>query len=61
MYIQVAKDDQNIRACHVIEAGDDAKNIIATMGQAFEIRYKKFLEKEGKLKGYVLFFDQPLP
>lgn len=43
----VAKDDMNVRGCHVLDAGPDAKNIIASMGQAFEIRYKRFLAKEG--------------
>ena len=47
----VAKDDMNVRGCHVLDAGADAKAIIASMGQAFEIRYKKFLAKEGKLGG----------
>eukprot|EP00039_Didymoeca_costata_P025483 m.13520 g.13520 ORF g.13520 m.13520 type:complete len:432 (+) comp4871_c0_seq1:98-1393(+) len=41
----VAKDDRNVRECHVFECGDTAHDIIATIGQAFELRYKSFLKK----------------
>eukprot|EP00043_Microstomoeca_roanoka_P007137 m.68971 g.68971 ORF g.68971 m.68971 type:complete len:496 (+) comp13708_c4_seq1:216-1703(+) len=41
----VAKDSRNIRECHVFECGEMAPEIMATLGQAFELRYKAFLKK----------------
>ena len=43
----VAKDQRNFRECHVFDCGPRAKDIIATIGQAFELRYKAFLRKGG--------------
>ncbi len=40
----VAKNDTNDRACYVFECSDNmANNVITTIGQAFELRFKKFL------------------
>ena len=40
----VAKDDSNGRACYVFECNNGlANNVITTIGQAFELRFKKFL------------------
>lgn len=40
----VAKDTTHWRACYVLECGvEKAPNVIATMGQAFELRYKNFV------------------
>ena len=45
----IAKDDANGRACHVIDCGGGlAFDVINTIGQAFEIRYKMFLENPPK-------------
>lgn len=42
----VAKDLQEWRACYVLECGgDQAQDLIATVGQAFELRYKEFFNK----------------
>lgn len=41
----VAKDDHNRRGVYVFDCGTDAQEIIATMGQGFELRYKAFLKK----------------
>lgn len=39
----VAKDIMEWRACYVLDCGTDrAQNVISTMGQAFELRYKNF-------------------
>ena len=51
MYVQdtldyvayVAKDEVR-RACHVIECGGNlAQDVITTLGQAFELRFKHYL------------------
>ena len=40
----VAKDDVQGRACHVIECGGGlAQDVITTIGQAFELRFKNYL------------------
>jgi len=40
----VAKDDIQGRACHVIECGGGlAQDVITTIGQAFELRFKSYL------------------
>lgn len=41
----VAKDNSNRRECHVFDCGHMAADVIATIGQAFELRYKSFLAK----------------
>ena len=40
----VAKDEIHGRACHVIECGGGlAEDVITTIGQAFELRFKNYL------------------
>eukprot|EP00040_Diaphanoeca_grandis_P003000 m.23377 g.23377 ORF g.23377 m.23377 type:complete len:454 (-) comp14193_c0_seq1:224-1585(-) len=41
----VAKDHMNKRECHVFDCGHMAADVIATVGQAFELRFKSFLKK----------------
>lgn len=42
----VAKDDRDWRACFVLECGGgQAQDLIATIGQAFELRYNEFVSK----------------
>lgn len=55
MVSYVAKDQIGWRACYVLDCGvEKAPGIIATMGQAFELRYKNFcvddIEKRYKQK-----------
>lgn len=39
----VAKDVTEWRACYVINCGvEQAQNLISTLGQAFELRYKEY-------------------
>uniref|UniRef100_A0A8C4Q1S5 SHC (Src homology 2 domain containing) transforming protein 2 n=1 Tax=Eptatretus burgeri TaxID=7764 RepID=A0A8C4Q1S5_EPTBU len=41
----VAKDRQNQRACHVLECGERiAQQVIGTIGQAFELRFRYFIQ-----------------
>ena len=43
----VAKDDLNGRACYVLECGGGlAQDVITTIGQAFEIRFKQYLANQ---------------
>lgn len=43
----VAKDPVNGRACFVLECGGGlAQDVITTMGQAFELRFKQFLDTQ---------------
>lgn len=45
----VAKDDINGRACHVLECGGGlSEDVITTIGQAFELRFKEYLKKQPK-------------
>lgn len=46
----VAKDASQFRECHVFDCGDHAADIIATIGQAFELRFKSFLKRETPLQ-----------
>ncbi|CAH0394315.1 unnamed protein product [Bemisia tabaci] len=42
----IAKDLQDWRACYVLECGGGlAQDVITTIGQAFELRFKQFLTK----------------
>lgn len=42
----VAKDARFGRACFVLECGGGlAQDVITTIGQAFELRFKEFLKK----------------
>ena len=43
----VAKDARNVREVHVFDCGHMAHDVIATIGQAFELRFKAFLQKQG--------------
>ncbi|XP_034934049.1 SHC-transforming protein 1 [Chelonus insularis] len=46
----VAKDMQEWRACYVLECGGGlAQDVISTIGQAFELRFKEFLTKPTSL------------
>lgn len=45
----VAKDEVMGRACHVLECGGGlSEDVITTIGQAFELRYKDYLKKQPK-------------
>jgi SHC-transforming protein 1 len=42
----VAKDNRYGRACFVLECGGGrAQDVITTIGQAFELRFKEFLRR----------------
>ncbi|KAJ8378581.1 hypothetical protein AAFF_G00237930 [Aldrovandia affinis] len=46
----VAKDPVNQRACHVLECAEGtAQEVISTIGQAFELRFKQYLKNPPKL------------
>uniref|UniRef100_A0A3P9PU79 SHC-transforming protein 1 n=1 Tax=Poecilia reticulata TaxID=8081 RepID=A0A3P9PU79_POERE len=46
----VAKDPVNQRACHILECSEGlAQEVISTIGQAFELRFKQYLKKPPKL------------
>lgn len=46
----VAKDLQEWRACYVLECGGGlAQDVISTIGQAFELRFKEFLTKPSSI------------
>ena len=43
-FVAYVAKDTNGRACHVLECGGGlAQDVITTMGQAFELRYKLYL------------------
>jgi len=45
----VAKDNRFSRACFVLECGGgSAQDVITTIGQAFELRFKEFLKRKPK-------------
>nr|KAG5703677.1 hypothetical protein BaRGS_002551 [Batillaria attramentaria] len=45
----VAKDPALGRACHVLECGGGlAEDVVTTIGQAFELRFKQYLKKQPK-------------
>ncbi|CAH1796691.1 unnamed protein product [Owenia fusiformis] len=45
----IAKDPIHGRACHVLECGGGlAQDVITTIGQAFELRFKEFLKNQAK-------------
>jgi len=47
----VAKDSSGGRGCYVLEcSGGLAQDVITTIGQAFELRFKEFLRKSGSNK-----------
>ncbi|XP_054252958.1 SHC-transforming protein 1 isoform X2 [Indicator indicator] len=46
----VAKDPVNQRACHILECPEGlAQDVISTIGQAFELRFKQYLKNPPKL------------
>ncbi|XP_043835837.1 SHC-transforming protein 3 [Dromiciops gliroides] len=46
----VAKDPVNHRACHILECSDGlARDVISTIGQAFELRFKQYLQCPTKI------------
>ena len=49
----VAKDPVNNRACHVLECGGGlAQDVITTIGQAFELRFKEFLRNQPRVTNF---------
>ncbi|XP_072215905.1 SHC-transforming protein 3 isoform X2 [Excalfactoria chinensis] len=60
----VAKDPVNRRACHILECCDGlAQDIISTIGQAFELRFKQYLQCPSKITTFhdrMQSFDEPL-
>uniref|UniRef100_A0A8B9BB52 SHC adaptor protein 3 n=1 Tax=Anser brachyrhynchus TaxID=132585 RepID=A0A8B9BB52_9AVES len=58
----VAKDPVNRRACHILECCDGlAQDVISTIGQAFELRFKQYLRCPSKIPTFhdrVQSFDE---
>ncbi|NWV58515.1 SHC3 protein, partial [Malurus elegans] len=49
----VAKDPVNRRACHILECCDGlAQDVISTIGQAFELRFKQYLQCPSKTHSF---------
>ncbi|NXK62052.1 SHC3 protein, partial [Sylvietta virens] len=49
----VAKDPVNRRACHILECCDGlAQDVISTIGQAFELRFKQYLQCPSKTPAF---------
>ncbi|KFQ26873.1 SHC-transforming protein 3, partial [Mesitornis unicolor] len=59
----VAKDPVNRRACHILECCDGlAQDVISTIGQAFELRFKQYLRCPSKILTFhdrMQSFDEP--
>ncbi|KYO20657.1 SHC-transforming protein 2 isoform A [Alligator mississippiensis] len=59
----VAKDPVNRRACHILECCDGlAQDVISTIGQAFELRFKQYLRCPSNipaLQDRMQSFDEP--
>ncbi|XP_009993991.1 PREDICTED: SHC-transforming protein 3 [Chaetura pelagica] len=59
----VAKDPVNRRACHILECCDSmAQDVINTIGQAFELRFKQYLRCPSKIPTFhdrLQSFDEP--
>ncbi|KAM6230190.1 SHC-transforming protein 3 [Porphyrio hochstetteri] len=59
----VAKDPVNRRACHILECCDGlGQDVISTIGQAFELRFKQYLRCPSKMPTFhdrVQSFDEP--
>ncbi|XP_064032881.1 SHC-transforming protein 3 isoform X2 [Pogoniulus pusillus] len=59
----VAKDPVNRRACHILECCDGlAQDVISTIGQAFELRFKQYLRCPSKMPTFhdrMQSFDEP--
>ncbi|XP_066460156.1 SHC-transforming protein 3 [Eleutherodactylus coqui] len=60
----VAKDPVNRRACHILECSDGlAQDVISTIGQAFELRFKQYLQCPSKMPAFpdrMQSLDDPL-
>ncbi|XP_025000963.1 SHC-transforming protein 3 isoform X3 [Gallus gallus] len=60
----VAKDPVNRRACHILECCNGlAQDVISTIGQAFELRFKQYLQCPSKMPTFhdrMQSFDEPL-
>ncbi|XP_047139684.1 SHC-transforming protein 1 isoform X1 [Hydra vulgaris] len=57
----ISKDVAFDRACFVFECGNDlSNNIILSVGQAFELKYKKHLQTQPKIQPIVGRFTDPL-
>uniref|UniRef100_A0A669R2D2 SHC adaptor protein 3 n=1 Tax=Phasianus colchicus TaxID=9054 RepID=A0A669R2D2_PHACC len=60
----VAKDPVNRRACHILECCNGlAQDVISTIGQAFELRFKQYLRYPSKIPTFhdrMQSFDEPL-
>ncbi|XP_036117458.1 SHC-transforming protein 3 isoform X2 [Molossus molossus] len=49
----VAKDPVNRRACHILECCDGlAQDVIGSIGQAFELRFKQYLQCPSKIPAF---------
>ncbi|NXN16011.1 SHC3 protein, partial [Indicator maculatus] len=59
----IAKDPVNRRACHILECCDGlAQDVISTIGQAFELRFKQYLRCPSKIPTFhdrMQSFDEP--
>lgn len=53
----IAKDENDLRACYVLECGGGlAKDVISTIGQAFELRFQQFTNKSPITLGNFMCF-----
>ena len=58
----VAKDSNNLRSCFVLECGGGlAQDVITTVGQAFELRFKEYMKKSNPSRGAASRPPQPQP
>ncbi|CAB0018089.1 unnamed protein product [Nesidiocoris tenuis] len=54
----VAKDDKEYRACYVLEcARGMAQDVITTVGQAFNLRFKDYMKGPSVVKQFMFFFQ----
>uniref|UniRef100_A0A8V5GHN7 Uncharacterized protein n=1 Tax=Melopsittacus undulatus TaxID=13146 RepID=A0A8V5GHN7_MELUD len=58
--MRTSKDPVNRRACHILECSDGlAQDVISTIGQAFELRFKQYLRCPSKIPTFHDSFDEP--
>lgn len=58
----VAKDRRHVRSCYVLECGGGlAQDVITTIGQAFELRFKEFMKRTPIAKPPPLQVITPAP
>jgi len=58
----VAKDRRHVRSCYVLECGGGlAQDVITTIGQAFELRFKEFMKRTPIAKPPPLQVVTPAP